>query len=421
MKNPSVYLVDDDKDLREAMMETFAMEHIPTKAFSSAANMLAELDPEWDGVILTDIRMPKMTGFDLLKAVRALSPDIPVVMITGHGDIASAISAMKSGAFDYVEKPAAPEFLISVLRRALKLRQLQIENRRLRTRMAHGGDIRARLLGRSKVMRTCRSEILNVAPIAVNLLIYGESGTGKELAARCVHDQSGAKGEFTEINCAELTPANFDQKIFAREEKLPLSDTSRQQGTLFLDGVSELAPALQMRLVDLIHAGKLPRLIATAPNASNAADSLRPDLFYRLNVAELVLPPLRDRGNDIFMLLEYFIRDSANRFKRKLPPITADDLKPFKSYHWPGNVRELRNMAERLVIGLKIQFPTMGAEGHAPMGSYEAAMQAFERTLLQAALVQSGGHKGEAAASLMIPRKRLYLRMRAVGLLDAGQ
>ncbi len=414
MKDAIVYLVDDDADLREAMMETFVMEKIPTKSFSSAASMLEELDPEWGGVVLTDIRMPGMSGFDLLKAVRALSPDIPVVMITGHGDIASAISAMKGGAFDYIEKPAAPEFMISVLRRALKLRQLQLENRRLRVRMASGGDIRARLLGRSKEMRACRSEILNVAPLAVNLMIYGESGTGKELAARCVHDQSGAKGEFTEVRCAELTPENFDQKVMAEGE-------SSTQGTLFFDDVAEMAPALQMRLVEMIHAGKLPRLIATAPNAAKAAEGLRPDLYYRLNVAEISLPPLSERGNDIFILLEYFIREAASRFKRKLPAITADDLKPFKSYHWPGNVRELRNMAERLVIGLKVQFPTKGAEASSPMASYDEAMQAFERTLLQAALVQSGGHKGEAAASLMIPRKRLYLRMRALGLLGAGQ
>jgi len=414
VKDAIVYLVDDDADLREAMMETFVMEKIPTKSFSSAASMLEELDPEWGGVVLTDIRMPGMSGFDLLKAVRALSPDIPVVMITGHGDIASAISAMKGGAFDYIEKPAAPEFMISVLRRALKLGQLQLENRRLRVRMASGGDIRARLLGRSKEMRACRSEILNVAPLAVNLMIYGESGTGKELAARCVHDQSGAKGEFTEVRCAELTPENFDQKVMAEGE-------SSTQGTLFFDDVAEMAPALQMRLVEMIHAGKLPRLIATAPNAAKAAEGLRPDLYYRLNVAEISLPPLSERGNDIFILLEYFIREAASRFKRKLPAITADDLKPFKSYHWPGNVRELRNMAERLVIGLKVQFPTKGAEASSPMASYDEAMQAFERTLLQAALVQSGGHKGEAAASLMIPRKRLYLRMRALGLLGAGQ
>ncbi len=421
MKDARVYLVDDDADLREAMMETFTMEKLPTKAFSSAASMLEELDPEWGGVILSDIRMPGITGFDLLKAVRALNPDIPVVMITGHGDVASALQAMKSGAFDYVEKPAAPEFLISVLRRALKLRQLQLENRRLRTRMARGGDIRARLLGRSKAMRTCRSEILNMAPLAINLMIYGENGTGKALAARCLHDQSGAKGAFVEINCAELTPENFDHKIYAQEADNLGAAQRAVKGTLLLDGMGELAPPLQTRMVEMIHTQKLPRLIATAPDAQAAAAHLRPDLFYRLNVAELALPPLRARGNDVFVLLEYFIREAASRFKRKLPAITAEDLKPFKSYHWPGNVRELRNMAERLVIGLKVRFPAAGAEAGQPVASYDEAMQSFERTLLQAALVQSGGHKSEAAASLMIPRKRLYLRMRAVGLLDPGQ
>ncbi len=421
MKDATVYLVDDDADLREAMMETFAMENIPTKAFSNVASMLAELDPEWGGVILTDVRMPGMTGFDLLASVRDFSPDIPVVMITGHGDISSAIQAMKAGAFDYIEKPAAPEFLISVLRRALKLRQLQLENRRLRMRMARGGDIRARLLGRSKVMRACRSEILNVAPLAVNVLIYGENGTGKELAARCLHDQSGVKGEFIVVSCAELTPENFEAKISAHGDSHPGAAMRAAQGTLFLDGVADLAPPLQQRLVELIHAGKLPRLVATAPDAAKAAAHLRPELFYRLNVAELTMPPLRDRGNDVFVLLEYFIRDAAKRFKRKLPPVTAEDLKPFKSYYWPGNVRELRNMAERLVIGLKVQFTTAGAQAEAEVVAYEEAMQAFERTLLQAALVQSGGHKGDAAARLMIPRKRLYLRMRALGLLESGQ
>ncbi|MEE9387692.1 MAG: sigma-54 dependent transcriptional regulator [Paracoccaceae bacterium] len=422
MTTPQVYLVDDDADLREAMMETFEMEKIAAQAFSSGGEMLDELDPEWEGVIISDIRMPGMTGFDLLGEVEKLSSDIPVVMITGHGEISSAIKAMKLGAFDYVEKPAAPEFLISVLRRALKLRQLQLENKRLRSRMAKGGDIRARLLGRSKVMRQCRSEIVNVAPLAVNVLIYGESGTGKELAARCLHDQSIAKGEFVVVSCSDLTPENFDHKMCLVDENSPGAIIRAKSGTLFLDGVTELPASLQMRFVEMIHAGNMPRIIAaTSESQATAAERLRPDLYYRLNVAEILLPPLRERGNDVFVLLEFFVREAASRFQRKLPDVTADDLRPFKTHHWPGNVRELRNMAERLVIGLKVQFTPAGMAEAATSKPYDDAMRDFERELLQAALVQSGGQKGEAAANLKIPRKRFYLRMRAVGLLEKGQ
>lgn len=418
-----IYLVDDDADLREAMMETFEMEGISAQAFANAPDLLNELDPEWEGVVLSDIRMPGMDGFELLKEINRLCPDIPVVMITGHGDIASAIASMKEGAFDYIEKPADPRYLISVLHRALKLRQLQIENQRLKSRMARGGDIRARLLGRSKVMRACRSQIINVAPLNVDVLLVGESGTGKELTARCLHDHSTAKGDFAGAGCSELNVENFDQKMFSDRPSHFGAALQAHKGTLFLDRIDKLNPNLQNRMLQLIKAQKLPRIIAsTCENPADlvASGRLRSDLYYHLNVAEIHLPSLRERGNDIFFLLEYFIRDAASRYRRKLPLVTAEQLRPFKTHPWPGNVRELRNMAERLVIGLNVNFAPQTPEEQLTK-SYDMAMQVYERELLQAALLQSEGRRGAAAARLMIPRKRLYLRMRALGLLEPDQ
>ncbi len=416
-----IYLVDDDADLRDAMMETFELEKVPAKGFANGADLLAELDPEWDGVILSDVRMPGMTGGELLEASQKIAPNVPFVMITGHGDIASATAAMNRGAFDYIEKPARPAFLMSVLRRALKIRKLQLENARLRARMAKGGDIRARLLGRSEVMRECRRQLVHVAPLNVDTLLFGESGTGKHLAARCVHDHSPAKGDFIALSCATLSEENFADRVTSTELENPGALSLAKGGTLYLDGLTALGDVLQQRLIGLIEARKTPRLIASlsvAPRLAIEDGSLRSDLYYRLNVAEIELPPLRKRGRDMFFLLEYFIRDATARYGRKLPYIRAEDLQPFKHHDWPGNVRELRTMAERMVIGLSVQVLPGTDTKSDQSETYEVAMARFERDFLQAALRQAGGRKGLAANNLAIPRKRLYLRMRAVGLIE---
>ncbi|MBL6431035.1 MAG: sigma-54-dependent Fis family transcriptional regulator [Alphaproteobacteria bacterium] len=298
----------------------------------------------------------------MMQEARQLAPDVPFILITAHGDIQMAVKAVRDGAFDFIEKPAPPEHLLAFVARALTTRKLQLENARLRRRVARGANLGARFLGRSAVIRTCRREIISVAPLDVDVLLHGETGTGKELAARCIHDLSGAEGDFVSLNCGSLSEATFDDVMFAESETRPGAIPRARGGTLFLDNVASLSETVQLRLLDVMdrRSGESPfRVIGANPRSlsdAHGAGELRDDLYYRLNLAEIELPPLRERENDVFLLLDHFINESVARHDRRYPTMTADDLRPFKAYHWPGNLRELRNVAEKLVIGLKVRF-----------------------------------------------------------------
>lgn len=418
MTDPLVHIVDDDQDLREAVLDTLDNAGLPAQGFATARAALARLDPEWPGVIVSDIRMPGMDGLEFLAAARELAPDVPFVLITGHGDVPTAIRAMKAGAHDFLEKPTRPEHLVSVVRRALEMRRLQIENSTLRAMVAGGGSLGARLIGRSRPMRALRAEILAVAPLQVDVLLLGETGTGKELAAQCIHDLSPrAEGRFQVMNCGVIDESDGPEAMQAAFARTP-------GGTVFLDDLEALSEPLQLRLLALIErrGDDGPRILTALkddPARLIRAGRLRADLYYRINVAQITLPPLRERGNDLFVLLEHFIRDAAARHGLKLPEVTEEMLAPLRRHDWPGNLRELRNVAEKMVIGLPLSLaPRSGsplAELSAEEG-YDAAMARFESALLRHALMQSGGRKGAAAESLGIPRKRLYLRLKALGL-----
>jgi two-component system, NtrC family, phosphoglycerate transport system response regulator PgtA len=412
--SPLVYIVDDDEDLRDAVLDTLDSSDLPALGFATAKAALARLDPEWPGVVVSDIRMPGMDGLAFLAAAKSLAPQVPFVLITGHGDVQTAISAMKAGAFDFLEKPARPEYLVGVVRRALELRRLQIENSTLKDMVAGGGSLKARLIGRSRAMRSLRAEILAVAPLAVDVLVLGETGTGKELAAQCIHDLSPqAHKSFRTVTCGALSEENWDD-IIGREPA----------GTLFLDDLESLAEPLQLRFLALLdgRGGDGPRLVAglkSDPAQLIENGQLRADLYYRINVAQVILPPLVERDKDLFVLLEYFIREAAARHGLNLPEITPEMLDPLRVHTWPGNVRELRNVAEKMVIGLPVSLAPRLADAVNPVAGddgYDGAMARFERALLRHALLQAGGRKAVAAESLGIPRKRLYLRLKTLGL-----
>lgn len=430
-KQPKIYVVDDDTDLLSAMVEIIQAAGLPARGFSRGRAMLAELDPEWDGVILSDIRMPELSGLDLLTEARAMAPGVPFVLITAHGDVRSAVQAIQRGAFDFIEKPAPPEYLLAVIHRALETRRLMLENRRLKERIARGTDLRARLLGRSVAMRNCRRELAAVAPLEIDVLLYGEPGTGKQLAARALHDFSGLDGDFVQVDAASLTEANFNAVMLGEAEDAPGALPLARGGTLYLERVNALIAPLQHRLLALMESrgpeGHF-RVIASAHGSIEQlrqAGGISDDLYYRLSLAEVELPPLRDRDSDIYLLLAQFLREAAQRHDRRFPELTRQELRPFASYHWPGNLRELRNVAEKLVIGLKVtlQPASPGGTGTGMAGDlgYDEAMREFESSLLRAALQKTGGRKAEAAEALGVPRKRLYLRMKACGLLQTGQ
>ena len=401
-----IYLVDDDADFREATAELLKDAGLRVQAVSSADPMLRALDPEWAGVVLCDVRMAGMDGFATLKAVRAQAPRVPFIMITGHGDVRLAIAAIKAGAYDFIEKPVQPDVLLSTLKRSIAARKLYLDNARLRSRAQRGGGLRSQILGRAPAIKEVRRLLADIAQLPVTVLMLGEPGTGKSLAAQALHDHGRGDGELHFIACATANEQNFTSKLAS----LPCD------GSVIFRSVHLLGPEMQSHLAEFLRRDDRPRAVLTA----TARDTLDDRLFYLASGVTVELPPLRDRERDTFILLEHFLRDAAARFGRPLPMTTKEMLGPMARHQWPGNVRELYAVAERLVIGLPPDLVDRRI-GDTSGLNYDDAMQRFEADLLGQALRETGGRKGAAAALLAIPRKRLYLRMKAVGLMAPGQ
>ena len=415
VKEHQIYLVDDDKDFREATCEFLQEEGLATRAFSDGQKMLDTIDPEWNGVILCDIRMAGMDGFTVLKAARLVAPDVPFVMITGHGDVRLAIAAIKAGAYDFLEKPVQPDFLLSVMQRTLSVRKLFVENKRLRSRMTRRGGIASQLIGRSSAMKLCRKALLDLAPLPITVTLFGETGTGKSFAAQILHEYGEGDGELHTINCAALSREGLQSD---------LDGINANTATLYVRAVHKLDHKDQTLLADYLRRRKRPRIVLsytgsfTMPSEQNVIGD---ELLYLMNVATLEMPPVREREKDIYLLLETFLRAAAVRYDKRLPNITKEILAPLGTHDWPGNVRELRNVAERMVIGLAVDLARRGRGDTERNCTYDEAMLSFERDLLEQALRETSGRKGETAQILSIPRKRLYLRMKAVGLSISGQ
>ncbi|SMP35748.1 sigma-54-dependent transcriptional regulator [Shimia sagamensis] len=409
-----IFLVDDDDDLREAVLDTFHKHKISARGFARAAEALEALDPEWSGVVLSDIRMPGMDGLSFQKEVKRLAPDVPVILFTGHGDVPVAVQAMRNGAFEFLEKPVHPDHLHQVVLRALKMRSLQVELTNLQHKARATLPLEERLVGRSKAMRFVRRDIQAVAPLQVDVLIWGQDGTGKTAAARAIHDLSpNAAEEFVVVNCSAVSQDTIERTLF--DEGGAVARASG--GTLHLQDIEALSDRLQAQLLRIFDGPNAPRVVASVshkPEELLAGGKLRSDLLYRINVAQIELPPLKERGRDVFVLLDHFIQRAAARHGKSQKAMPVPDLEALGKYTWPGNVRELRNVAEKLVVGLTVRLDDRAAAQISE--TYDDAMLRHERELLSNALIQSGGRKAAAADLLGIPRKRLYLRLKHCGI-----
>ncbi|MGV8917335.1 MAG: sigma-54-dependent transcriptional regulator [Pseudomonas sp.] len=432
----SVMVVDDEASIRDAVQQWLSLSGFEVQVHSRAEECLAALPQHFAGVILSDVRMPGIGGLALLDRLQALDPDLPVILLTGHGDVPMAVDAMRDGAYDFLEKPFSPESLMRTLRRALEKRQLVLENRRLHEQADAKARLDATLLGVSPSLQTLRRQVLDLSALPVNVVIRGETGSGKELIARCLHDFGPRAGKaFVALNCAAIPEQLFEAELFGHESgaftgaqgkrigKLEYADG----GTLFLDEIESMPLAQQVKLLRVLQEQRLERLgsnqsinvdiriiAATKPDLLDEARAgrFREDLAYRLNVAELRLPPLRERREDIPLLFNHFARAAAERLGRKAPVLSGAQLSQLLSHDWPGNVRELANAAERQVLGLGQTEPTAVAAGQ----SLAAQQEAFEAHCLRAALSR---HKGDIKAvlqELQLPRRTLNEKMQRHGL-----
>jgi two-component system C4-dicarboxylate transport response regulator DctD len=433
----SVIVVDDEAPIREAVEQWLTLSGFNVRVHPRAEDCLAQLPEHFPGVVLSDVRMPGMGGIELLSRLQELDADLPVILLTGHGDVPMAVDAMREGAYDFLEKPFSPETLLRNLRRALEKRELILENRRLHERADARTRLDATLLGLSPSLQTLRHQVLDLAQLPVNVVIRGETGSGKELVARCLHDFGPrAHKPFVALNCAAIPEQLFEAELFGHESgaftgaqgkrvgKLEYADG----GTLFLDEIESMPLAQQVKLLRVLQDKKLERLgsnkaievdlriiAATKPDLLEEARAgrFREDLAYRLNVAELRLPPLRERREDIPLLFAHFARAAAQRLGRSAPELNGTQLGQLLSHDWPGNVRELANAAERQVLGLTPSQMATTESGQ----SLAAQQEAFEAQCLRAALAR---HKGDIKAvleELQLPRRTLNEKMQRHGLL----
>ena len=434
-----VLVVEDDPHVLLGCQQALALEDLDSDGVASAEEALRRVGADFPGIVISDIRLPGMDGLQLLARLREKDAQLPVVLITGHGDIAMAVQAMRDGAYDFMEKPFAPERLVDVARRALEHRRLSREIGQLRRQLAGRQALEARLIGRSPAMQALRELIANVADTSANVLIEGETGTGKELVARCLHDYSRRQAKaFVALNCGGLPESLIDSEIFGHEAHAFTGAGKRRigkiehadGGSLFLDEIESMPLNLQVKLLRVLQEHQLERLgsnqlipvdcrvIAATKSdlgAMGREGSFRSDLYYRLNVITLQLPPLRERREDILMLFEHFLQQSSLRFDRPAPAIDNATAASLMAHDWPGNVRELRNVAERFALGL----PVLTGSGQGPDASeprFAEAVEAFERSLLQSALERHAGNLSQAALALGMAKTTLFDKVKKYGL-----
>lgn len=444
---PSIIIVDDEHHLRISLSQTLELAGFEVQAYAEAETALKQLNDHWPGVVISDIRMPGMDGMALLAAIGQIDRDLPVILITGHGDVSTAVQAMREGAYDFLEKPFGSEVMIDVVHRALDKRRLILENRSLRDELARHSKPGPRMMGRTPTMQRLVSMLNQVAQVDADVLLHGETGAGKDMAARVIHDQSArSEQHFVAINCGAVPENIIESELFGHEQGAFTGANKRrigkfehaQGGTVFLDEIESMPMALQVKLLRVLQERQIERLgsntpiplnirviAATKVDLRSAAEAgrFREDLFYRLNVVTLDIPPLRERLEDIPFLFQHFVLVACNRIGREdvPPPLTPAQVPLLMAHGWPGNVRELRNLAERYVLlGESCQYNLEqlmpGSEQATPALNLPQQVEMFERGLIQQALARHQGSIKATMEDLGLPRKTLYDKLKKYGL-----
>lgn len=454
---PSILIIDDEPNIRRMVGALLGAEGFDVQDAADGATGVSRAMESEPDVVLLDLMMPgAMDGMDVLARLREKLPDLPIIMMSGRAGLSDAVRATKLGAFTFLEKPLSPEGVLLALTSALELRKARREARALRAEVGLAGD----MVGDSPVMQRVRDMIARVGPTDSRVLITGESGTGKELVAAAIHDRSARRDHpFIRVNCAAIPRDLVESEMFGHERGAFTGATERRigrfelahTGTLLLDEVGDLGSEAQAKLLRAIEASEIERVgggtsirvdvrIIAATNkdlARGAAEgTFREDLFFRLNVIPLVVPPLRDRPDDIPALVRHFSSLHRRRTGQPLPVWTDDAVALLTRYRWPGNIRELGNIVERLAIlhaGREVTpahvHEVIRIGGSAPRTSEGApespaeldrpladALDDYERRLISRALTIAGGNIAEAARRLRTDRPNLYRRMRRLGI-----
>ena len=437
----SVLVVDDEESMRASIEQWLRLADFEVASFARAETALSRIDYHFPGILVCDVKMPDLDGMEVLHRLSALDPDLPVILITGHGDIAMAVTAMHRGAYDFIEKPFDPVRLVDAIRRACEKRRLTLENRRLREQV-DGGGIEARLPGHSRAIERLRREVLELAATDVNVVVYGETGAGKEVVAHCLHDFSARRAaRLVAINCAAIPETMFESEVFGHEPGAFTSAMKRRtgkieyahRGTLLLDEIEAMPLQFQVKILRVLEERVVERLGSNDPAPANvrtvAASKVhlptaidqgrfRADLYYRLGVAEIHVPPLRERGEDILLLFRHFASQAARAHGRELHPPDTAVQHALMAHHWPGNVRELRNAADRYALGVGPAPGSPATTADAPAHARPLAerVEAFEKRLIEQALEQSKGNVAIAMEHLGLPRRTLNEKMLKYGV-----
>lgn len=462
MPSPKILIVDDEHSIIESLTGILEDEGYAITAAHDAEEALSALSQHLPDLILLDIWMPGMDGIDLLKRIKEEWPFIPVVVMSGHGTIETAVRATRLGAHDFLEKPLSYEQVILAIRNAIKYRDLEEENLLLRQKTKEGQEI----IGESDVMKHLKEQIAIVAPTDAWVLIQGENGTGKELVARMVYRLSRRKDKpFVEINCAAIPEELIESELFGHEKGAFTGATSMKRGkfdlanggTLFLDEIGDMSLKTQAKILRILQEQRFERVgggktitvdvrIIAATNKDLEKEiekgCFREDLYYRLNVIPIEVPPLRERKDDIPLLFSAFVREFTGNAHRRPPRIDEAIYTDLMNYDWPGNIRELRNLAERLVIlsrGKEItavdlpssirkaRMDSGSLNGHGPSApdtspdwlsaeDYRTAKAGFERAYLSRKLAENDRNIKKTAEAIGIERRHLYRKLHALGL-----
>jgi len=443
----TVYIIDDEEPMRVAISQWLSLSDYGVRTFEKAEMALTSLSSTFDGVVITDIRMPGIDGFECMKGILEIDSEIPVILITAHGDIPMAVTSMRDGAYDFIEKPFEPEILLETVRRASEKRRLILENRALRQKLHSSSGIEDKLLGNSDVIQFLHQEIKDLGPTDASVFLVGETGSGKEIVARCLHEISDRHDQsFVAINCGAIPETLFESELFGHEAGAFTGAQGRRigkfelahGGTLFLDEVNSMPANLQVKVLRVLQEREIERLGGNAtipidirvisatngdPRKACQEGTFREDLYYRLNVAEIAIPPLRKRSSDIALLFDYFRMKAEKKYNRTAPPPGPQSIQGLMAHNWPGNVRELKNCAERYVLSSlpavkRIPYILQHSlvDIHSSSASLADQLHSFERTVIEHSLRKHHGNIAPLLEELCLPRRTLNQKMKNHGI-----